>query len=138
MVTAISFRANETAGGVGEKTVETAKKETAGGVGVRRNNNDSIFSVDNQPAQDTVSFKAAQTGREKTSAGSFILGLTALTALLIGGLGLAHKYDVVSKIKNDKVKDFFRHTDAVTEPCHKACKWIKNNSYDKIVKMFKK
>ena len=137
MVAAISFRANESTGGVADKSTETAKNETTGGVGVRKSNYGSIFAADNEPEGDTVSFRA-RPEEKKTSATGVILGLTAATALLIGGLGLAHKYDVVSYIKNKKAYDFFRHTDAVTKPCRDICAWAKRNSYDKIVKMFNK
>ena len=38
--------------------------------------------------------------------------------------------------KNPKAKDFLGKAEVVTEPCHKVCKWVKNNSYDKVVKYF--
>ena len=137
MVTSISFRGGETTGGVGDRRIETAKQETTGGVGAR-NNQDSIFTVDNELKQDTVCFRGSEYGeaQKKTSTTGIILGTLGTAAAVVGLLGLAHKYDVVGKIKNEKVQKFFRHADAVTEPCHKACKWVKNNSYDKIVKYF--
>ena len=133
----VSFRANETTGGVADRTVETAKQETTGGVGVRKN--DSIF-VDNELKQDTVCFRGSEYNQQKNSSPlKNLLLLAGGAAAIVGGLGLAHKYNVVDKLfKEGKTKDFFKHTDAVTEPCHKACAWIKRNSYDKIVKFFNK
>ena len=139
MVTGVTFRGGETTGGVADRTVETAKQETTGGVGVRKNN-DSIFAVDNEPKQDTVCFRGSEgdKSKKKPSAGMIVATLLADTAIIVGLLGLAHKYDVVNKyVKNAKAKDILGKADAVTEPCYKACKWLKNNSYDKIVNYFK-
>ena len=138
MTTAISFRGGESTGGVADRKIETAKQETTGGVGIR-NNPDSVFTVDNELKADTVCFKgyAAEESNKKMSPLAVALTVLGGTAFVVGGLGLAHKYDVVGKyIKNEKVKEFFRHTDAVTEPCHKACAWFKKNCYDKVVKFF--
>ena len=134
----VSFRAKETTGGVADRTVETAKQETTGGVAVRKNN-DSIF-VDNELKQDTVCFKAAASKpEEKKSSGlKTLLYLTGAAVAFVGACGLAHKYNVVDKIfKDGKTKDFFKHTDTVTEPCHKACSWVKKTCYDPVIKFFK-
>ncbi len=137
MVSSVTFRSGESTGGVADRKAETAKQETTGGVGVRRNN-DSIFNVDNELKEDTVSFRgSASQSVKKRSTGTFITTLLADAALIVGLLGLSHKYDLVSKISNKKVQDFMRHTDVVTKPCHDACKWLKNNSYDKIVNYIK-
>ena len=136
MVTSVSFRGGETTGGVSDRRTETAKQETTGGVGAR-NNQDSIFTVDNELKQDTVCFRGSEGEPKKTSAATVIFGTLGTAAAIVGLLGLAHKYDVVGKITNEKAQKFFRHTDVVTKPCHDACKWIKNNSYDKIVKFIK-
>lgn len=133
---AVSFYGSgETTGGVGERTIESAKKETTGGVGVRKNQ-ESIFTVDNDLKQDTVSFRANTEPEKKTSTLGIILGTTAGIAAIVGLAGLAHKYDWVGKISNEKAQKFFRYTDKVTEPCHKACTWVKQNCYDKVVKFF--
>ena len=58
MVTGVSFRGGETTGSVADRKIETAKQETTGGVGARKNQ-DSIFTVDNEPKQDTVCFRGA-------------------------------------------------------------------------------
>ena len=136
MVSGISFRANETTGGVGEKSSESAKNETTGGVGVRQNR-DSIFSVDNDLKNDTVSFKS-NSKNDDNSITRDALGLAAILVLLFGTLGILHKYDTFGKIKNENVKKFFKHADIITEPCYKACKWLKNNTYDKLVALLKK
>ena len=138
MSTVISFRANETTGGVADRTIETAKQETTGSVGARKNQA-SIFNVDNDLKQDTVCFRGAeQKNSKKPSTFSVILGSTIGLAALVVGLGYAHKYDVVGKIKNEKVKDFLKHTDVVTKPCHDACTWVKKNCYTRIKDYFNK
>ena len=133
----VSFRSGETTGGVADRRIETAKQETTGGVGVRTQQ--SIFSTDNELKQDAISFRgnSLKQKKENTSPLSMILGLTALTAAVVVGLGCAHKYDAVGKIKNEKLQKFLRHTDVVSEPCHKACTWVKQNCYDKLVNLFK-
>ena len=134
MLSSVSFYGGETTGSVADRKIETAKQETTGGVGVRKNSS-SIF-VTEEPKEDTVCFKGKE--KKNTSALTYLLGGAALTALLVGALGLMHKYDTLGKIKNEKVKKFFKHTDAITEPCYKACSWVKTNCYDKVVKLFKK
>ena len=134
---AISFRGGESTGSVADRKPETARQETTGGVGARRNQ-DSIF-VDNELKQDTVCFRASAYETKKSASPlEVLLGVTAGTALTIGLLGLAHKYDLVGRISNKKAQEFFRSTDSVTEPCHKACSWVKRNSYDKIAAWFHK
>ena len=136
MVTSINFRGSETTGGVGDRRIETAKQETTGGVGAR-NNQDSIFTVDNELKQDTVCFRGSkyEEPKKKTSTTTIVLGTLGVVATAVGLLGLAHKYNWTNSISNGKYKQY---TDAVTEPCFKACKWIKNNSYDKIAAFINK
>ena len=132
----ISFYGTETTGGVADRKIETAKNETTGSVGIRQNQ-DSIFTVDDDLKQDTVSFRANAQPKKKTSTFTKVIVTTAGIATLAGLAGLAHKYDAVGKyIKNEKAQKFFRHTDVVTEPCHKACSWVKQNCYDKVIKFF--
>ena len=133
----VSFRANETTGGVADRTVETAKQETTGGVAVRKNN-DSIF-VDNELKQDTVSFRAAapQQEQNKSSAFKTLVYLAGAALGIVGACGLAHKYNLVGKISNEKARKFFQHTDTVTEPCHKACAWVKKTCYDPVINFFR-
>lgn len=132
-MTTITFRGNESTGSVADRKIDTACNESTGSVGVRTKQG-SIFSVDNEPERDVVSFRGRNNEQNKTLTAALMLGSAAA---LFGMMGLAHKYDWVSKIKNDKVKEFFRHTDVVTKPCHEACAWLKHNTYDPIVKFFK-
>ena len=138
-MTTITFRGGESTGGVADRRIETAKQESTGSVGARKQQ-ESIFTVDNELKQDTVCFRAnQQVSEKKTSALGVIAGTAAVVAATVGLLGLAHKYDVVGKyIKNEKAQNFFRHTDVITEPCHKACTWVKQNCYDKVIKFFSK
>ena len=134
----VSFYGGETTGGVADRRIDTttAKQEKTGGVGVRKNQ-ESIFTVDNDLQQDTVCFRGKEDGKKGSATGKIFWG-TLITAGLVTLAGLCHKYDWVGKIKNEKAQKFFRHTDTVTEPCHKALAWVKKNCYDKVVKMFKK
>ena len=136
MVANITFRGSETTGGVGDRRIETAKQETTGGVGARKNQ-DSIFAVDNEPKQDTVCFRGSESGKPKknTSAATVILGTLGVVAATVGLLGLAHRNGWVNKLGDGKIKEY---AGKAAEPCYKACKYIKNNSYDKIVAYFKK
>ena len=131
MVTSISFRGGESTGSVADRRIETAKQETTGGVGARRDN-DSIFTVDNELKQDTVCFRGSE--EHKTSTTAKVIGTIGAAAAVFGLLAFAHKYNWASKVSDGKFKEY---SDKVTEPCHKAAKWIKTNSYDKIVAFFK-
>lgn len=132
MVTSVSFRGGETTGSVADRRIETAKQETTGGVGARTNQ-DSIFTVDNELKQDTVCFRGGEEGN-KTSTTTKVVGTLIGAAAIFGLLAFAHKYNWASKISDGKFKEY---SDKITEPCHKAAKWVKNNSYDKIVTYFK-
>ena len=139
MVASITFRGGgESTGSVADRRIETAKQESTGGVGAR-NNQDSIFTVDNELKQDTVCFRGyEQESNQKTSFWGAVFKTATVAAAIVGVLGLANKYDVVGKyIKNEKAKNFFRHTDAVTKPCREACAWVKNNCYEKVINFFK-
>ena len=131
MITGVTFRGGESTGGVADRKAETAKQETTGGVGAR-NNQDSIFTVDNELKQDTVCFRGYDE-EQKTSATTKVVGTLVGAAAIFGLLAFAHKYNWAGKISDGKFKEY---SDKVTKPCHDACKWIKNNSYDKIVKYF--
>ena len=133
MITGVSFRGSETAGSVSDRKIETSKQETAGSVGARKNQ-ESIFTVDNELKQDTVCFRGREGEQKKTSTTTVVLGTLGTAALVVGLLGLAHKYNVVEGIKNPKIKDFLQNADGITKPCYELCKWVKNNSYDKVVK----
>ena len=138
----VSFYGGETTGSVADRRIETAKQETTGGVGARINQ-DSIFTTDNDLKQDTVCFRGSSAGygadvKKGPSAFSIIAGTVLAIGTAIGLMGLAHKYDAVSKIKNENIQKFFRHTDKITEPCHKACTWVKANCYDNIINFFRK
>ena len=132
MITNVAFRGGETTGGVADRKPESARQETTGGVGVR-NNQDSIFRVDNELKQDTVCFRGSEEQKEGTSATTAIFGTLIGAAAVVGLLGLAHKHNWAAKISDGKFKEY---SDVVTEPCHKFCKYIKNNVYDKVVKYF--
>ena len=114
MYYSVNFRGGETAGSAAKKPLTpTPQKET-------ETNPISVFSE--PPKTDVVSFRGDDKIEEKSSSiGKTLLGALALTAIAIGGLGCAHKYDIVGKLKDGKFKDFMRKSDVVTEPCHKLC-----------------
>ena len=136
MVASVTFRGGETAGSVADRKIETAKQETTGSVGARVSK-DSIFTVDNEPKQDTVCFRGSENGEAKKgpSTTTVVLGTLAAVAATVGLLGLAHKNGWTNKLGDGKIKEY---AEKAAEPCYKACKWVKNNSYDKIVAYFKK
>ena len=137
MSMSVTFRGGETAGSISNTQVDTAKQETTGGVGARRRQ-DSIFLKD-EPKCDTVCFKGQEyeNSKKKPSSGLIAATLIADAALIVGLLGLAHKKNWFGKIENPRIKEWCKNSDKVTEPCYNACKWVKNNSYDKIVEFIK-
>ena len=114
--------------------------ETSGSVAKRNLN--STFRRQNiiEQAPDKLSFK----GKSEDNASSFGKGLImtlAAAALIVGGLGYAHKADVVGKLKDGKVKDFLKKADKITEPCYKFCSKVKEfcqKYYEKIKEFFNK
>lgn len=123
----VSFHGGESCGSIAKRNMDTARFETP---------------IVQTPDRDTVNFKGREYGEKKSSSiGSKILTGIAFAALVIGGLGCAHKYDVVGKLKDGKFKDFLKKSDTITEPCHKWCAKAKdyaNKGYETIKGWFKK
>ncbi len=68
---------------------------------------------------DTVSFRGNKDKNDSAeSVGKALAGILALTALIIGGLGYAHKENWAGKLKNEKVKNTITK---IAEPCYKLC-----------------
>jgi len=112
----------ETAGSVGKRNINQVSfygGETAGSVGKR--NLDPQIQI-TTPAQDTVNFQGRDYD-EGSSATGTILGFIGAAALIIGGLGYAHKSGLTGKIKNAKIQDF---ANKISEPCHNLCSKIKH------------
>ena len=146
---AVSFYGNggETTGSVSNRRNIVGKPlpeppnaihETTGSCGYLREQAPRIETLD----KDTVCFKGGADKKEKSSSVfGTILTLGALAAVVVGGLGLAHKHDIVGQLKNEKFKNLLKNSGKVTEPCYNWCKSVKTfcmEHYDKIVKKFKK
>lgn len=70
-----------------------------------------------------------------------IAGLVGAAALVIGGLGIAHKKNVLSKVSNEKVKNVLSKAEPAAEKCYEWCHKIKDTGlkgWDKIKNIFKK
>ena len=132
-MTSILINGNEGTGSVADRTVEIAKHETSGSIGARVGYGSAI--TDNALACDTVCFKGKDSNK-KSNAGAAILGTLLGIAVAVGSLGLLHKN--AGKIESDKMKKFAKDINCVTEPCYKACSWVKKNCYDKIANALKK
>ena len=125
MMNVVSFRGGETSGSVAKRNL---------------NNTNPKENIPEQTS-DKLSFKGKDND-DGTSIGKGLLLTLAAAALIIGGLGYAHKTDVVGKIKDgNKLKNILRKTDKITEPCHKLCSKIKelcSKYYNKIKGFFGK
>lgn len=118
--------------------------ETSGSIGkfpVMRNN--TTRNTDNS-TENAINFRGRSGDyyeKSSPSAGSIVLGSLLTAGILIGGLGYAHKTDIVSKIKNDKVRNFLQKADVITKPCHDICSKVKNfgmETFEKIKNFFGK
>lgn len=102
--------------------------ESTGSIGKRIGNNTATQEprLNNEPIKDTVSFRGSDYEEKKSTSLITKIGVAlGITALAIGGLGYAHKADLVGKLKDGKVKDFLRKSDCVTEKCHEWCSKVK-------------
>ena len=105
-------RGGETTGSVGKRTAATDNKELV-----------KPASFETVEIGDTVNFRGR--GDEKSSIGGKIIKTGMLAALVVGGLGYAHKADLVGKLQDGKIKDILKKSDVITKPCHEACHTIK-------------
>ena len=85
----ISFCGGETAGSVANRKLNYLREQ---------------IPKPQTPPQDTVNFKGRDYEEKSGSVFSGILGTIAAAAIIVGGLGLAHKYNVVEKLKDGKIK----------------------------------
>ncbi len=134
----VSFYGGETCGVPAERRIETAKQETAGSVGYRKFQAEPEIKLDTLD-KDTVNFRGREDNDKKEgSVLGTLFGIGATAAIVIGGLGLAHKYNVLDKLNSPKIKEYGLK---VTEPCYKWCasvtKFCKDN-YQKVVDKFSK
>ena len=136
----VSFRGGETAGGVSNQPLETARQETTGGVGARRMQ-DSIFLIE-EPRCDAVCFRSHENPYERaqrTSAAAIALGTVGVVGLAVGLLGLAYKHDAINKyLKDGRIKHFLlEYSKHITEPCYRVCRWLKNDICGAIINYIK-
>lgn len=141
----ISFYGGETAGSVAKLNNDSSTTiiepkisfrahgaETAGSI--------SKQNIDTTPAKDTLTFKGHRNEEHSSFMGKLVsLALLATTTVI--GLGYAHKTNAVSKIKNEKIKDFLKNSNKITEPCYNACCKTKDfftKYYDKAKAHFNK
>lgn len=121
-MTYVSFRGGETAGSVGKRNINHVSfygGETAGSVGKRNLEPEIQITT---PEKDTVNFKGRNYD-EGSSTGSTILGFIGAAALIVGGLGYAHKTGLTGKIKNVKIQEY---AEKIAEPCYNLCSKIKS------------
>ena len=128
---AISFYGGETTGSISKRQLRQA------------NTNYGVQTPRIETLQgDSVNFRGKEeSGKKSSSFVKTLVGLAGTAAVVIGGLGLAHKYNVVGKLKDGKIKDFLKKSDTITEPCHKWCTQAKGyaeKGYEKIKSYFKK
>lgn len=126
----ISFYGGETSGSVGKRNLNNY------GVRTLRYENPNLENT----SSDTVNFRGGYKENESSALSAILIGAGAL-AMIVGGLGYAHKNNLVGKLKDGKIKNILAHTDVVTKPCHDACSMVKNGTvkmYKKIMEMFRK
>ena len=118
-------RGGETTGSIGKRPVITDNKELV-----------KPASFDTIEVGDTVNFKG-HSEEGKSSIGGALLKTGIFAALVVGGLGYAHKTNVVDKLKNGKIKDILKKSDTITKPCYDACHYVKTNVKKLVGKYFK-
>lgn len=116
--------------------------ETSGSIAYRAYNKTSNCPPET-PNCSSVNFKGRDDYYEEKGgkAAKVIIGLAAAAAVVIGGLGIAHKKDVLSKIKNDKVKDILSKAQPAAEKCYEWCSKAKDTGlkgWEKLKSIFKK
>lgn len=137
---------NETTGSVSNRigaagsrisAYSSAKNETTGSCGYETKS-PTVDTLE----KDEICFRGRENKKDKSSSlFGTLLTFGALTAIVVGGLGYAHKKGLVNKISNERIKGWLKNSNKITEPCYNACKTVKNfctENYDKIIKKFKK
>ena len=123
----VSFYGGESTGSVGKKTANQIR---------------NVLETPVQPAEpDKVCFHGYEHEEKSSSFFSKLIGAAACTAIVIGGLGYAHKANLIGKMKDGKLKDFLKKADNVTETCHNWCSKTKQcvlDGVDKIKSIFPK
>ncbi|MBR1775524.1 hypothetical protein IJ750_00415 [bacterium] len=134
------YGGGETAGSAADRIYSSAKMETTGGVGKRPKSNGSV-TVDKAPECDTVCFKGKESKKEGMSLFSAALMTAGAAALVIGGLGCAHKYNWIGRLGDGKFKEFLKKNEPAAKTCYDWCvktKGFAKDGIDKIKNLFKK
>ena len=127
----INFRGGETAGSIAKinnkqdnQTIDANSVVNFRGKGAE---SAGSIAIQAEPInKDIVSFKGYDREEKKSSFLGKLLGLTVLSAVVIAGLGYAHKTNIIDKIKNQKLHDILKNSDKITEPCYNLCVKTKN------------
>lgn len=141
----ISFCGGETSGSIAKlnndsNTTIIEPKINFRGQGAETVGSISKRNVDTTPSKDTLAFKG-HNDKKESSWGGKLVGLLLLAGATVFGLGYAHKTNAVNKIKNEKIKDFLKNSNKVTEPCYNVCCKTKDffiKYYDKAKAHFNK
>ena len=113
--------------------------ETTGSCAIRNNPGEKV-SLD-QLEKDVVCFRGKSDEEKGHSIFGTLLTIGALAAVLVGFAGYAHKYGLVNKIPNEKVKGWLQNSNKITQPCYDLCKKTQDfvvKHYKDIVAKFKK
>ena len=121
-------RGGETAGSVSKRNI---LYETTGSVGV----------YSKPESEELEKYKVYFKGHDDSKNTSFVtkaLIFAGATALIIGGLGYAHKSGWINKLGDGKIKDW---SNKIAEPCHKWCGSVKKfcvDNWNKVADKFRK
>ncbi len=135
------YNSGETTGSPADRVYSSKRMETTGGVGEKPVQVDSA-KVDKTPECDTVCFRGKEVQEKKGT--SFLGGLmmtVGAAALVIGGLGCAHKYKVLDRLNEGKLKEILSKSEPVLNTCHEWCAKVKGlarQGYEKVASLFKK
>lgn len=69
-----------------------------------------------------------ENGEKKNSPITTVAILGSLAALVIGGLGYAHKTKAISKLSEGKFKEYLSKLEPATKKCYEWCSGIKRKS----------
>lgn len=149
IINPINFRGNETVGSPAYLTnslketvgspayLTSALKETVGSPAYLTNNPEAPV---NPNFKGYDSFERQEKPDKKTSMATIGISSLVAAALIIGGLGYAHKVDVLSKMKDGKMKEMLTKIEPIAKVCHEWCSITKtkgNECLEAIKKFFK-
>ena len=135
------YDGGETTGSPADRVYSSKRLETTGGVGEVPAQINSA-KVDKTPECDTICFRSNDNQKKKgVSFWGGVLMTLGAAAIIIGGMGLVQKNNLIGRMNDGKTKELLMKSEPALKTCYEWCAESKSfvkKGYDKVASFFTK